>query len=344
MKVKLKEKLDSLSSQAGIYLFKNENGKILYVGKAKNLKNRVRSYFQDPKNLPLKTNLLMTRVADFDTIIVDNEVEALILESNFIKKHKPKYNINLKDDKSYPYIRITNEPFPKIFVTRKIVKDGSRYLGPYTEVKHLRQIIKTVRKIFPIRSCHFFLDKNIIASRKVKLCLDYHIKRCLGPCEGLIDQTEYGQIVRQVEKFLQGKTRELCAELRVKMESESQKLHYENAAHIRDQIKKIESYYLDRHKLLLNDFDDKDVVALAAEDNDACVVVFKIRDGKVISRQHFYLEGVEEKITQEVLVSFLQQYYLESNDIPKQILLPIDAGEQKELLSIWLSNKVNHNV
>ncbi len=340
----LREKLASLSSQAGVYLFKDSDGKILYVGKAVNLRNRVRSYFQDSRNLPVKTRALVSKIADLEVILVENEVEALILESNLIKKHKPRYNVNLKDDKSYPYIRVTNEPFPRVFVTRKIVKDGSHYFGPYTEVKNLRHIMKTVRKIFPIRSCKYYLDEKVIQAKKVKLCLDYHIERCQGPCQGLVSQEEYNQMIRQVEKFLRGKTRELLGELREKMQKEAEQLHFEIAARLRDQIQMIENYYFDAHRMVMTDFEDRDVVALAVEDEDACAVVFKIRDGKVVGRQHFYLDGVEEKSSQEILSQFIQQYYLEADYLPKQILLPEEPTENIELLSKWLSSKATNKV
>jgi excinuclease ABC subunit C len=181
-------------------------------------------------------------------------VEALILEANLIKEHHPRYNVFLKDDKSYPYIRITNEPFPQVFVTRKIVQDGSKYLGPYTDVKHLRHIMKTVRKIFPIRSCKYLLDEDVIAAGKVKLCLDYHIKRCQGPCEGLVSREEYKRMIRQVEQFLKGKTRALIGELEARMQQEAEKMNFEEAACIRDQVKMINDYRFLGQKVVLGDF------------------------------------------------------------------------------------------
>ncbi len=343
MNQKISEKLGHLSSHPGVYLFKNEVGKVIYVGKAKNLRNRVRSYFRESGNADPKTSTMVRKVRDLETILVDNEVEALILESNLIKKHKPRYNINLRDDKSYPYIRITNEPVPRIFVTRRIIKDGSKYLGPYTDVRHLRGIMKTVRKIFPIRSCKFYLDDDIIARKKVKVCLDYHIKRCQGPCEGLVSIPDYRKMIDQVEKFLRGKTRDLLEELKVTMASESQSLHFENAARIRDQIQMIENYYFTDQKVALADLEDRDILALANEGDDACMVVFRIRDGKVIGRQHFYLKGVEEKTPAQILTQFLQQYYLDSDFLPNQILLP-EEPEDDELIREWLQQRAKHSV
>lgn len=340
----VEEKLQNLPNQPGVYLYRNEKGRVIYVGKAKNLRSRVRSYFQDSRNLAPRTLLLVQQIRDLDTIIVDSEVEALILEANLIKEHRPRYNVFLKDDKSYPYIRITHEPFPQVFVTRRIVQDGSKYLGPYTDVKHLRHIVKTVRKIFPIRSCKFFLNDEVIAARKVKLCLDYHIHRCQGPCEGLVSQVEYHRMIRQVEQFLRGKTRELLGELETRMKQEAEKMNFEEAARIRDQAKMINEYHFIAQKVVLGDFEDRDVIALAHEDEDACAVVFKIRDGKVVGRQHFYLDGVQEREGGEILQTFLQQYYLGADYYPSQILLPFPLPEEPELVEKWLSETAGRKV
>ena len=340
----LSEKLQSLTDQPGVYLHKNQDDVVLYVGKAKNLRNRVRSYFQDPKNLDSKTASMVQKICDIETIIVDSEVEALILEANLIKEHKPRYNIFLRDDKSYPYIRITNEPFPRVFVTRRIIKDGSKYLGPYTDVKHLRYIMKAIGKIFPIRSCRFHLDDEMIAARKVKLCLDYHIQRCLGPCEGLMSQSDYQTMIGQVEQFLRGKTRDLLKTLTEKMNTAAEAMHFEEAARLRDQIKMIGEYNFLPRKVVLNDMDDRDVIALAHEDDDACTVVFKLRDGKVIGRQHFYLKGTREQPAEQILNSFLNQFYLNESDIPKQILIPTSLGEEQTVIESWLSEKSEHKV
>lgn len=343
-KTALQEKLKTIPVQPGVYLYKNARGKVIYVGKAKRLRSRVRSYFQDSRRLDTKTQLLVEQVSDIETIIVDSEVEALILESNLIKQHRPRYNVNLKDDKSYPYIRITNEPFPRVFVTRKIVKDGSRYLGPYTDVRHLRYIMKGMGKIFPVRSCNFYMDEAAISGRKVKLCLEYHIKRCQGPCEGLVDEAGYRAMIRQVEQFLRGKTRALVSELEERMAREAADLHFEEAARLRDQIRTIQEYRFAAQKVELSDLEDRDVLAFAAEEDDACVVVFKIRDGKVIARQHYYLEGVAEKPAEEILASFVQQYYLNADEIPRQILLPLPLSADRPLLEEWLSSTADNRV
>ena len=344
-KQKLEDKLGSLPASPGVYLFKNSDGKILYVGKAINLRSRVRSYFQDSANLDPRKQRMVSLIDDIETILVDSEVEALILESNLIKSHKPRYNVTLKDDKSYPYIRITNEPFPRVFVTRRIVRDGSRYLGPYTEVRQLRYIIKTMNKIFPVRSCKFYLDDEVIAKRKVKLCLDYHIKRCQGPCEGLVSQADYNAMIRQVEQFLRGKTKELVAELTSRMNSLADEMKFEEAARIRDQIKMIEDYHFLAQKVVLNDDEDRDVVSIAVNDDIGCAVVFRIRDGKVIGRQHYYLNNVAEKADAEILTTFLQQYYLNADQYPRQVLLPtVITPEDTSLIENWLTENAGHKV
>ncbi len=343
MNKKLQEKLDNLTKQPGVYLLKDLHGKVLYVGKAKNLRNRVRSYFQDSRIFDPKTTVMIQKVQDFDFIVVDNEVEALMLESNLVKQHKPRYNINLRDDKSYPYIRVTNEPVPRVFVTRKIVKDGSRYFGPYTDVKHLRYIMQSVRKIFPIRSCKYYLDDDVIAKHKIKICLDYHIQRCQGPCEGLVSMNEYQEMIWQVEKFLKGKTKDLLQEMQMKMEQNAKDLNFEGAARLRDQIHMIENYHYKSPKVIIVDDIDRDVVAFATEGDDACTVVFKIRDGKVVGRQHFYLQGVAEKPNKDILAQFLQQYYLESNYYPDQIFLP-ELPTDSDLIQSWLTKQAEHKI
>lgn len=343
-KSKISEKLNNLTTQPGVYLFKNASNKVIYIGKAKNLRNRVRSYFQASQPYQNKTDVMVRQVRDLETIIVDSEVEALFLEATLIKKHKPRYNVNLRDDKSYPYIRITNEPFPQVFMTRRRVKDGSKYLGPYTDVKDLRTIMRSLRKIFPIRSCKFYLDDEVIAARKVKLCLDYHIQKCQGPCEGLISQEEYNQMILHVEKFLKGKTKELVSELKEQMEQKSTSLNFEEAARLRDQIEMIENYTFHTQKVVLNDFTDRDVISIAIENEDACAVIFRIRDGKVISRQHFYLNGVEKKEPQEILVEFIKQYYITTDFLPEQILIPFSLNGEMKLIENWLAESAHHKV
>jgi excinuclease ABC subunit C len=197
----LKAKLEGIPALSGIYQFFDKNEKIIYIGKAKNLRNRVRSYFHSNVDSP-KTMAMVQKVHDFQTIITDNEIEALVLENNLIKDFKPRYNVNLKDDKSFPYIRVTNEPYPQVFSTRQIIKDGSKYFGPYTDVKSMRASLRLINKIFKIRSCKYFIDEKSIEQKKIKVCLDFHIKKCDGPCEGLVSRAEYNEMVGEVIKLL----------------------------------------------------------------------------------------------------------------------------------------------
>ncbi|HSQ77197.1 MAG TPA: GIY-YIG nuclease family protein, partial [Bacteroidota bacterium] len=227
--ISLQEKLESLPAGPGVYQHKDAQGKVLYVGKAKSLRSRVRSYFQKSRSLDPRIEQMLSKATDLEIIVTDSEVEALILEANLIKKLKPRYNVNLKDDKSYPYIVVTNEAFPRVFVTRQIRRDGSRYFGPYTDVKNVRAALKAVRDLFMIRSCNFVLDADTIARRKVKLCLDYHIKKCEGPCEGLVTEERYNAMIEQVVTLLKGKTEALIAALRRDMEAYAEQRKYEEA-------------------------------------------------------------------------------------------------------------------
>ena len=208
MNTGLNEKIKNIPTKPGVYQFKNNIGEIIYIGKAKNLRTRVRSYFQTNKYQTPKNQSMIKRIIDLDWIVVSTEVEALLTEANLVKEHKPHYNINLKDDKSFPYIRITKEPYPRIFITRDIVKDGSRYFGPYTDVYLLRRSLKAVHRIFPVRSCDYYLDQEVIRAGKVDLCLDYHIKKCEGPCQDLVSKNDYNAMIKRVVQFLYGKTKE----------------------------------------------------------------------------------------------------------------------------------------
>ena len=203
----IKDLVKVVPKDPGVYFFKNDKKDIIYIGKAKNLRNRVRSYFQKNKYQSPKNISMIKRIEDIEWIVVRNEVEALLTEANLIKKHQPFYNVNLKDDKSFPFIRITNEPFPRVFITREIIKDGSKYFGPYTDVIYLRRTLKAIRRIFPVRSCDFFIDQNVIDQKKISICLDYHIKKCEGPCEGLVDTNHYNRMIENIISFLQGKTK-----------------------------------------------------------------------------------------------------------------------------------------
>ena len=333
----LQQKLEALPQKPGVYLFKDKNGKIIYIGKAKVLRSRVRSYFQNGRIEGPKLQRLVSRISDVETIVTDSEMEALILEMNLVKEYKPRYNVNLKDDKSFPYIRVTNEPYPRIFPTRKIVRDGSKYFGPYTDVKQMRALLKTIGRIFPIRSCNYDINEDTIKKKKYKLCLDYFIHKCDGPCEGLISQDDYRQIVNQVINFINGRDRLVVQELTEKMKALAAKRKFEEAARIRDRIQFIENFQY-KQKVVIEDLKDRDVVAVAVEDEDACGVIFKIRDGKIIGRHHFYLTGVFGEPFESVVASFVKQYYLKAELIPEEIYLPVEIPELHEV-ETWLGEK-----
>ncbi|MFA6456931.1 MAG: excinuclease ABC subunit UvrC [Bacteroidota bacterium] len=331
----LQDKLDNLPTSPGVYQFKNKDAQILYVGKAVNLRNRVRQYFHQSRNHEPRIASMVAKISDLEIITTDSEVEALILEANLIKLHKPRYNVNLKDDKSYPYIVVTNEPYPRVFVTRRIRRDGSRYFGPYTDVLTMRAALKTVRDIFMIRSCNFMIDDEFIAKKKTRVCLDYHIKKCEGPCEGLVTKEHYQSMIANVEQVLNGKVTVVLESLEKQMNAAAEQLRFEDAAHYRDRMKELE-IYSSKQKVVDVELRDRDIVAAATEDDDACGVIFKIREGKVIGRQHYYMNGVEGKSESEILETLVQRYYLEAIDVPKEIILSYDI-ESKTLIQQWLT-------
>ncbi|HTR99105.1 MAG TPA: excinuclease ABC subunit UvrC [Bacteroidota bacterium] len=332
--VALAEKLENLPASPGVYQHKDAAGKVLYVGKAKNLRNRVRQYFQKSRSLGPRIEQMLTKATDIEVIVTDSEVEALILEANLIKKFKPRYNVSLKDDKSYPYIVITGEPYPRVFITRHVRRDGGRYFGPYTDVKNVRAALKAIRDIFMIRSCNFLIDEEAIRKKKFKVCLDYHIKKCEGPCEGLVTRERYNAMIDQVASLLRGKTGSLIRTLRAEMERLAAAQRFEDAAVLRDRIKGLEAYS-ERQKATDLDATDRDIVAFAAEADDACGVIFKLRDGKMVGRQHYYMGNVEGKAGPEILEALLQQYYLDAEDIPREVLTPVPLDDA-EAMARWL--------
>lgn len=338
----LKEKLQNLPSKPGCYIFKDKKGLILYVGKAAVLRGRVRSYFQSSTPYHPKLAALVKRTADLELIVTDTEVEALILENNLIKKHKPRYNVNLKDDKSYPYIRITKEDFPQVFLTRKIIRDGSQYFGPYTDVKNVRYILKTLKMIFTVRSCKYALSPGMIKNGKVQLCLDYYIDKCKGPCQGLQSKEEYDREIERVRRFLKGRTSKIVKELRREMQTCSGSQLFEEAAKVRDKLKTLEDYR-NSQKIVQSDQKDRDVLAVAKEDDDACAVLFKIREGKIIGRVHYYMSRVEWKSTAEIAESFLNQYYFKSDDLPQEIFLQTEI-ENISTIESWLTERSGRKV
>jgi excinuclease ABC subunit C len=341
-KNRIEAKLRNAPTKAGCYLFRDKSGSILYVGKAASLRSRVRSYFQESRPWHPKLNALIKRVWDIDLIVTDSEVEALILENNLIKEHLPRYNVNLKDDKSYPFIRITNDYLPRVFITRKIIRDGSEYYGPYTDVKNMRFTLKTLERLFPIRSCKYDLNPETITSRKVKVCLDYYINKCRGPCQGLQSPEEYGAVIDRVRRFLKGRTDSIVTELRQEMAALSARREFEEAALIRDKISALENYR-NSQKIVQQDKTDRDVIGLSRDDEDACAVLFRIREGKVIGRIHKYLDRLEWKENNEVLETFLNTYYMETEDIPAEIFLQEELPSA-HVVEDWLSQKKGSRV
>ncbi len=330
----MREKLDKLPESPGVYIFRDDKGDVIYVGKAVSLKHRLRSYFGAAASRDPKVKALMSRARDLEYITTDSEVEALILESNLIKEHRPRYNVFLKDDKSYPYLKVTlNEEFPRVFITRRVVKDGSRYFGPYTQVGAVHETLRLLKRIFPLRSC----KQKTLASRS-RPCLNQHIKRCLGPCCGLITPEEYRRVVDGVLLFLEGKQEQLVEDLRHRMEQAAEKLEFERAAQLRDQLQAVEKV-IEKQKIVSSDMEDRDVVAMARAQDQCCVMVFFVRGGKLIGREHFILDDTGDMSRAEVLNGFIKQYYLQAEFIPREIMVEDIPAEEHEVLERWLTGK-----
>jgi excinuclease ABC subunit C len=338
MKTSLNEKIKNIPTKPGVYQFKNDVGEIIYIGKAKNLRTRVRSYFQKNKYQTPKNQSMIKRITDLDWIVVSTEVEALLTEANLVKEHKPHYNINLKDDKSFPYIRITREPYSRIFITRDIVKDGSRYFGPYTDVYLLRRSLKAVHKIFPIRSCDFYLDQEVISAGKVDLCLDYHIKKCEGPCQNLVSQKDYNAMIKRVVQFLQGKTKETENYINKQMSVAADEMRYEDAAMYRDQLAAVKSFK-EKQRKVAADFDNRDVFAMAKQDNMCVTVIVRIRNGRIHSIEKISI-NIDDERDADIFESVITQFYLNSDFIPKTINVA-DVPTNKKQLLVWLKEKRN---
>ena len=331
-----KSKIQQVPTKPGVYFFKNELGDIIYIGKAKHLRNRVRSYFQKNKYQTPKNISMIKRIADIEWLVVRNEVEALLTEANMIKQHQPHYNVNLKDDKTFPYIRITKEPYPRVFITREIIRDGSKYFGPYTDVYHLRQSLKAVHKIFPVRSCDYFINDKSISDKKESVCLDYHIKKCEGPCEGLVSENDYKAMIKQVESFLQGRTKETESYIHEQMKKASSNMRYEDAGIYRDQLHAI-NQFKKRQSKVAADFEDRDVIALAKEEDFAIAVVVRIRNGRITSREKLSLQNLHEDDA-KIMETVISRFYLESDFIPKEISLQNEPNNIDQLID-WLQNK-----
>ena len=334
MQSKIQEQLKLLPTNPGVYLMKNEQAKIIYVGKAINLKNRVKSYFQSSKNHSPKVKSMVEKISDFEYIITANEIEALILECNLIKKYRPKYNISLRDDKTYPYIKVTlNEDYPTVSITRKILKDGAKYFGPYTSAGAVHEVLNLLKKLFQIRSCRQMNTK--------RPCLEFHIKRCLAPCTGRVAKSEYREMIKSLCLFLEGRNEVVLKELTNRMQIAAENFQFELAAKLRDQVLAIE--IISAKQNIIIGSSDQDIIGLARKADEACIQIFFIRSGKMIGRDHFLLNGTEDETDSALLNAFLEQYYNKATFIPKEILLPAEI-ENEEILSAWLSQKKNAKV
>ncbi|CCO07576.1 excinuclease ABC subunit UvrC [Desulforamulus hydrothermalis] len=327
----LADKIKNIPARPGVYLYKDEAGQVIYVGKAVSLKNRVRSYFQAGARQSPKVQAMLRRAADLEYIVTDSEMEALILENNLIKEHRPKYNVLLKDDKTYPYIKVTlQEEFPRVQVTRRVLKDGARYFGPFTSAGAVHETLRLLKKIFPLRSC----QQRQPAGRQ-RPCLNYHIKRCLGPCCNLVDRAAYRETVKEVVLFLEGRQEDLIKRLRRRMEEAADHLEFEKAAELRDQLQAVEKI-VERQKVVATDPVDQDVIAMARGFDEACLTVFFIRGGKLIGRENYFLEGTDARERGEVMAAFVQQFYNQTEFVPGEILLSEEIAGA-DLVAAWLS-------
>ena len=327
-KAELTAQVALLPDKPGVYLMRDQAGKIIYVGKAVNLKNRVRSYFQQ-RGLSAKTEALVARIASFETIVTATEMEALILECNLIKKHRPRYNISLRDDKTYPFIKVTlNEAFPRVYATRRLEKDGAKYYGPYASAGAMHETIALLKKLFPLRSC-----RSMEAQRP---CLEYHIKRCLAPCAGLVDQESYLAMVRTVCLFLEGRSADVEKDLKRRMLAASEELKFELAGRLRDQLAAVRQVMEKQN--IVTGAGDQDVLGLARLGGQSCVQVFFVRSGKMVGRDRFMLSGGDNETDGDILAAFVKQYYHEAAFIAREILTPVVLPES-ELLASWLSER-----
>ncbi|MEX1071062.1 MAG: excinuclease ABC subunit UvrC [Anaerolineales bacterium] len=330
---KIQAQLDTLPSKTGCYLMMDEGGKVIYVGKAINLRSRVRSYFHAAAQLEPRITHLVDHIADIEWIVVASELEALILEMNLIKKHRPHYNVRLKDDKRYPYIKVHwADPFPKVTVTRRMDADGSRYFGPYTSVWAVHKTLDVLRRIFPYLTCD-----RVITGQDERACLYFDIKLCTAPCIGKVDQVTYRQMIADLCDFLNGRTESIVGRMGVEMEQASTELRFEKAAAIRDQLEAIESI-VERQKIVSSDYVDSDVIAMARSDREACVQVFFIRGGKLIGREYFMMENTADSPDADVMAEFIKQFYDQAANVPPEVLLPHEV-EEANVIRQWLSKR-----
>lgn len=336
----IQEELKKLPGKPGVYLMHDEKDAIIYVGKAISLKNRVRQYFQSSRNKGAKIEQMVTHISRFEYIVTDSELEALVLECNLIKEHRPKYNTMLMDDKTYPFIKVTvNEPFPRLMMARRMKKDKAKYFGPYTSAGAVKDTIELIRKLYHIRSCNRSLPKDI---GKERPCLNYHIHQCYAPCQGYISREEYRKSIDEVVRFLNGNYDPILKELEEKMLDASENLEFEKAIEYRELLASVQKI-AQKQKITDTAGDDRDIIAMASEGEDAVVQVFFIRGGRLIGRDHFYLKIAENDTKSEILSSFIKQFYAGTPYIPAELMLPEEIEDQ-EIIEEWLTTRREHKV
>ncbi|HDS11824.1 MAG TPA: excinuclease ABC subunit UvrC, partial [Candidatus Wirthbacteria bacterium] len=348
----LLDKIAALPMKPGVYLFKDENHEIIYVGKAVRLKSRVRSYFRQDKRASAKTKVLVSKIADLDYAIVSSELEALVLENNFIKKNRPKYNIRLKDDKNYLYLKITKEDFPQLLLVRRMVKDGAKYYGPFTSALAIKRALQLAQKIFPFRKCkHEFFESNDLKGEEaqntrnppgVRRCVQYQMGRCLGVCQATVSKQAHDEVIGLVEQFFDGRGQEILPRYRQLMQQAAEQKEYEQAAAYRDRIREIETV-LEKQQAVMTDQQDRDVFGLAIQGTKACVQLFKLRRGLLLGKEEFSLDCACDCEPSEVLTRVLSDYYERANEIPREILLPL-ALEDLEVWQDWLNQIKDQSV
>ena len=325
-------RLRNAPNRPGVYIMKDVRGNVLYVGKASVLSNRLRNYFGSPANLPNKIRRMLGQLDDFECIVTDTEAEALILENTLIKRHKPRYNARLKDDKTYPYLKIDlAEDFPKVYITRKVAKDGGRYFGPFATAGTVRQTMDLIKRLFPYRSC-----TKAITGKDVRPCLEYYINRCVAPCTGLASKEDYAKVINQVTLFMEGDTEAVTTDLRTNMEKASEELEFERAAVLRDRMRSVQKVADEQQiKVDANPISDMDVIAFTQSDSDTWVEVFFIRHNKLVGRDHFFMDGAQDELPGLVMGQFIKQFYQSASAIPPRILLQHPL-EEEELIGDWL--------
>ncbi|PQJ33739.1 excinuclease ABC subunit C [Salinibacter sp. 10B] len=324
----LQQKLDGLPTDPGVYKFLDDDGSVLYVGKAKNLRNRVRTYFQQSRQRDGRIEVMVKKAVDVDVIITDTEAEALILENNQIKELQPRYNVNLRDDKTYPYICIKNERFPRVFKTRNVKQDGSKYFGPYADVSKMNTMMDAIRSVFQLRTCSLDLSEEKVEAGKYDVCLQHHIDNCKAPCVGKQSEDDYMETIEQVEKLLNGQTQALIDLLKDEMHEQSDRKNFEEAARLRDQVQALKEYS-QQQKVVSQDFADRDVFALHLdrEEGIGCGVLFQVREGKMIGKRHKYLKRITGRTDEELMLSFVENYYADANFYPEEVLLSHDPND-----------------